>query len=59
MTGEVAKLIMDRWADDMGACLRASKVEVYMLCKYVDDINLATQVIPTGYRWKELLNGKS
>ena len=46
LTGEVAKLIMDRWADDMGACLRASKVEVYMLCKYVDDINLATQIIP-------------
>ena len=42
LTGEVAKVIMDRWASDMEACLRASKVEIFMLCKYVDDINLAT-----------------
>ena len=42
----------------MGACLRASKVEVYMLCKYVDDINLATQIIPPGYYWEEVQNGK-
>ena len=54
LTGEVARVIMDRWATDMDACLRASKVEVYLLCKYVDDINLATSLIPAGYVWKEV-----
>ena len=49
LTGEVARVIMGRWATDMDACLRASKVEVYLLCKYMDDINLATSLIPAGY----------
>ena len=54
LIGEVAKVIMDRWAADMNACLRASKIEVFLLCKYVDDINLATSLIPAGYVWKEI-----
>ena len=52
LTGEVAKIIMDCWAQDMEACLRASKIEIYILCKYVDDINLATHIIPLGFSWK-------
>ena len=46
---------MDRWASDMEVCLRASKVEIFMICKYVDDINLATTLIPPEYTWKEVL----
>ena len=53
LTGEVAKIIMDRWAWDMEASLRASKVEIFLFCKYVDDVNLATSIIPLGYAWKE------
>ena len=55
LTGEVAKIIMDRWAMDMEASLKDSKVEVFLLCKYVDDVNLATSIIPLGYAWKETL----
>ena len=39
---------------DMDACLRANKVEIFLLCKYVDDINLETTIIPLGYVWKEI-----
>ena len=38
----------------MEICLKANKVEVFMLCKYVDDINLATAIIRAGQRWREI-----
>ena len=44
---------MDRWAKDMKLCLEASKVEIYMLCKYVDDVSLSASLISKGFAWVE------
>ena len=39
---------MDIWADKVHNILKDNDVIVYLLAKYVDDINLATSIIPTG-----------
>ena len=56
--GEVARIIMDRWAQDSKATLSRTKVEVYMLAKYVDDVNVAIGIIQKGWRWKESEQGR-
>ena len=48
LTGEVARIIMDRWAKDVRASLSRSKLEVYHLSKYVDEVDVATSLIPKG-----------
>ena len=39
------------------ATLARSKVEVYMLAKYVDDVDVAMSVIKKGWRRKEIEKG--
>ena len=53
LTGEISRVVMDRWGDLMERSLALSKVECYMLAKYVNDIDLATSVIPEGYTWAQ------
>ena len=53
LTGEVSRVVMDRWSDLMTRSMEVSRVECYMLSKYVDDIDLATSTIPKGHSWIE------
>ena len=51
--GEVARVIMDVWADKVNSVLVDNEITVFLLAKYVDDINIATALIPPGSAWKK------
>ena len=51
ITGVVARIIMDIWADKLHDILEQNQVVVYLLAKYVDDINLATSLIKEEATW--------
>ena len=53
LTGIIARLIMDVWMDRMTEILQQNKVEIYLMVKYVDDINIATDLIKDGYKWQK------
>ena len=50
LTGEVARLVMDSWAQEIRSSLKRSKLELYLLSKYVDDVSIVSDIIPKGYR---------
>ena len=56
-TGEVVRVIIDRWAEEMEASLLRSKVEVFLLDKYIAYVGIATQIILPGLEWKETGEG--
>ena len=49
ITGVVARVFMDLWMDLISGHLKENKVAIYLLTKYVDDINIATSCIPKGF----------
>ena len=51
ITGVVARILMDVWMDLISQALEENAVVVYLMTKYVDDINVATSLIPSGYGW--------
>ena len=53
VTGVVARVLMDVWADKMASCLELNGILMYIMVKYVDDINTALQVIPKGHKWTQ------
>ena len=50
LTGVVARVVMDRWARLLKGALDNAGVSVHMLEKYVDDVNLVTSIIESGYK---------
>ena len=42
ITGVVARILMDVWMDLVSKSLEENDVKVYLIAKYVDDINVAT-----------------
>ena len=52
LTGIVARIIMDVWMDKMAAILEDNKVDIYLMVNYVEDINVATALIKSGYGWQ-------
>ena len=57
LTGPVARLVMDFWADQLVLKMRENDITLYLLSKYVDDINILTSIINRGYQWEENLEG--
>ena len=58
VTGVVVFVLMDVWADLMAENLQDNGFILYLLTKYVDDINLASSIIKKGYSWvKETTSG--
>ena len=51
LTGVLARIVMDCWAKLLKEALDKARVTVHMLEKYVDDVNLATSFIETGFGW--------
>ena len=49
ITGVVARVLMDVWADLLSANLKDNGVILYLLTKYVDDVNLASSIIKKGF----------
>ena len=48
--GEMACIIMDRWAKDVRANLSRNSKEIYLLSKYLDDVDIATSKFPKGWK---------
>ena len=44
---------MDVWADLLNSNLEKNDVTIYLLAKYVDDVNIATSIIQKGYSWEK------
>ena len=45
---------MDVWADKLARKLEDNNILLYMLAKYVDDINLVAQTILQGFSWQDV-----
>ena len=48
MTGIVARIVMDRWSKMFLERLKQAEIEVYLLKKYVDDVNLCLAILEEG-----------
>ena len=48
LTGEVARLLMDRWSQELRTSLSRSSVELYLLGKYIDNVDIAAGLIEEG-----------
>ena len=46
-------MVMDRWSDLIQKSLQRSKVKLFHVAKYGDDIDVVTDIIKEGYRWQE------
>ena len=57
VTGVVERILMDVWADSLSENLVKNKVIIYLLAKYVDDVNLAVSPISRGHSWKKKEDG--
>ena len=44
---------MDVWMDKMSAILEQNRVTIYLMAKYVDDVNIATRLIKDGFEWRK------
>ena len=53
LTGVVARIVMDRWARLMIERLNQAEVSLFMLKKYVDDVNLCLALIEDGWFWQQ------
>ena len=58
LRGVVAHVVMDKWESEIRKALRRSMVEFYLFGKYVDDVNLATAIIPKGNGRSECSQGR-
>ena len=47
----VARVIMDNWATLFLQKLVETRMDVYLLVKYVDDVNLVVSLLKRGSRW--------
>ena len=53
LTGVVARILMDEWADRLEDLLGRNGIKVRMIKKYVDDVNVVTDCLPRGCYWEE------
>ena len=52
LTGVIARIVMDKWAEKFRKTMKEGKVEEFLLEKYVDDVNIVTQILEEGWSWK-------
>ena len=51
LTGVVARIVMDSWGRKFLRTLSRAEIEVLLMKKYVDDVNLVTGILEKGWRW--------
>ena len=49
---------MDKWERKIRESLKRNLVKIFLFGKYVDDVNLATSIIPKGHSWKVSPEGR-
>ena len=58
LMGVVARILMDRWSDLLLNALEENGIQVRMIKKYVDDVNVVADALPRGCYWEQDLHGK-
>ena len=53
LTGEVSRISMDRFMRKFKLLLKENLVKVYLIQKYVDDINMMLEKLGKGTRWEK------
>ena len=53
ITGVIARILMDIWTDKISQILEDNNINVYLLAKYVDDVNIATSLAKEGSTWNK------
>ena len=53
ITGVIARIIMDIWTDKVSQVLEENNISIYLLGKYVDDVNIATSLAKEGSTWRK------
>ena len=51
LTGIVARIVMDRWSRQFKETVLDLGIQLHMLEKYVDNVNLVLDIIAQGYGW--------
>ena len=46
-------MVMDKWASMFRNNLEKAKIQEYLMEKYVDDVNIMTEIIDIGWAWKK------
>ena len=57
-SARVARVVMDQWTEDMEVGLERGKVEIFLLVKYMNNVDVVTEIIPKGWKWVEGETGK-
>ena len=58
LTGVVARIVMDSWGRKFLRTLARAEIEVFLMKKYVDNLNLVTGILEKGWRWVKQETGK-
>ena len=53
MTGIVAWIVMDKWTELFLERISQAEIEVHLLKKYVDDVNICIAKVEEGWSWKK------
>ena len=56
LTSIIARIVMDEWTLRFVKVLLDNEVEIHLLAKYVDDLNLILGMLPLGTRWSSKNN---
>ena len=51
LTGIVARIVMDYWATKFREMARENNITLYLMKKYVDDVNVLMEALGCGIRW--------
>ena len=57
MTGSMCRVVMDSWLRQFKEKATENKIEIKLVTKYVDDINLYVHAMERGTHWEGGKNG--
>ena len=58
LTGSTCRVVMDRWLREFKSKTMVSNIELLLIAKYVDDMNIFTYAVEKGLHWVGGKNGR-
>ena len=52
-SGQISRLVMDKWTELFLERMTQAEIEVHLLKKYVDDVNVCMAMVEEGWSWKK------
>ena len=52
LTQAIARIVMEVWEQRIRKLMKENEINVYLIRKYVDDVNLILQALGYGVRWE-------